>query len=41
VIVWGNPNWGQAGHNVHESSDGSWVRDRHDVDTHSGEVEES
>jgi hypothetical protein len=23
MIDWGNPNWGQTGHNVHESSTGS------------------
>jgi hypothetical protein len=24
-IDWESPTWGQAGHNVHESSTGSWV----------------
>lgn len=25
MIDWDSPTWGQAGHNVHESSDGSWT----------------
>ena len=40
-ISWGSPDWGKPGRNVHESSDGSWVFDRHDVDTHTGKVKES
>ena len=28
-IQWGSATWGQVGHNVHESSDGSWVADSH------------
>ena len=25
MIEWGNPNWGKPGHNVHESTTGSWL----------------
>jgi hypothetical protein len=28
-VDWDSPLWGVASHNVHESSDGSWVPDSH------------
>ena len=27
MVDWDSPNWGKAGHNVHECSSGSWISD--------------
>lgn len=27
MVDWESPNWGKAGHNVHESETGSWLQD--------------
>lgn len=32
AVNWEALTWGQEGHNVHEDSTGSWVRDRHNDD---------